>query len=655
VAIRRVFFAVLFLCTLGCGVLQGAPVSVSAVPAQEEIVAGESFWVGLSFKVDDGWHIYWKNPGEAGMAPAIDWDLPKGFTVEEVRWPSPTRFEENGIVAFGYDKDTTLLARIHAPQKLTVGDRVPIEVKANWVACKDQCVPLSGSQSLEFQVVETADGGLGQLASAHAALPKALEAQLQKTGDRLSLDVPMQLENAYFVPEKEGAAHIDLSGSTLSASALDGKALKGVLVNGGDTFEIDTSVKGGGFPFLGVLGLAFLGGLVLNLMPCVLPVISLKILGFVEVAGSSRRKALKHGLEFTAGVLVSFWILTGALLLLRTFGQSVGWGFQLQEPIFVVILSMVLFLLSLSLFGVFEFGTKLGAMGGTAESKLGKAKTFFSGVLATLVATPCTGPFLASAVGYAMTLPTILCIIVFTAMALGMALPYLLLAAFPAALRFLPKPGPWMVTFKQAMGFIMMATVIWLLWVFAAQVDMMIAVMALLVGFLLLSIGAWVFGRWGNAAQKKRRRLLATSFALLCTVGAVGVGIRAARIPAPPTALLSAAEAIPGQWVTWEKSQFEQMRAEGKPMLVDFTAKWCLVCQANKVALNSSDVKQKAQEEGVMLLEADWTRHDDAITAELEKFGRNSVPLYVYYPAGGGDPVVLPQMLTSGAILDSIK
>ncbi len=374
--------------------------------------------------------------------------------------------------------------------------------------------------------------------------------------------------------------------------------------------------------------------MILNLMPCVLPVMSFKVMSFVKMARQSRSLTLKHGLMFAFGVILSFWVLASAMLMLRAYGQAVGWGFQLQEPLFVVILASLLFIFSLSLFGVFEWGMVFASWAGQTEAeKVPKAEgytgSFLIGILATAVATPCTGPFLGSAVGFAVTLPVFQALLIFTTLGLGMCFPYLLLAAFPSCLRFLPKPGAWMETFKQLMGFGLLATVLWLLWVFSAQTDTF-SLICLLTGFLFFSIGCWIYGRGCSPVSSREDARAGFCFCVLVCGGGMPCYFISASCMVQKAKLCQNGDL----WEGWEKFSPErvaQLRSEGKPVLIDFTAKWCLICQANHLVLSSDEVEKSLADAGVVRLKADWTKNDPVITQALSKFGRNSVPLYVLY------------------------
>lgn len=409
--------------------------------------------------------------------------------------------------------------------------------------------------------------------------------------------------------------------------------------------------------------LAFAGGMILNLMPCVLPVVSFKILSFVNMANKSRALTLKHGLAFFLGVLASFWALAGALIILQQYGQAVGWGFQLQDPLFVAILSAILLTFGLSMFGLFELGSFATNLAGQVVPKEELSGSFLSGILATVVATPCTGPFLGTAVGFAFTVSAPATMLIFTFLGLGMALPYLILAAFPTLLRFLPRPGSWMDTFKQVVGFTMVATVLWLVWVFSAQTSSL-SVVLLLLGFFWIALACWIYGKWGSPVNTRISRLI-SAVLVIASLGAGSYAIYTATSPA--VVQVTNAEHIAAtevkfdaprteEWEAFSPERVAYLQSQGIPVLIDFTAKWCLVCQVNHVVLTSDVVDKKMTDLGVVKMKADWTKSDPVITEELRKFGRNSVPLYVLYGnEPQGKPQIMPQVLTAETVVQHLE
>ena len=682
------------MCLVGAAVLFGATpahalgtshVKASLVSERDWIEPGKAVTVGLRLEMEDGWHTYWKNPGDAGLPPKMNWRLPEGFTVGPIAWPTPDRIAVPPLMSYGYEGEVVLPMVVETPADLTAGIDVRLGGRADWVECMEVCLPGRAEVELTLPVraeaaPTSAAGPLFERARrAQPVAPEGWALDASSAGGKILLSFHPPgggvVEDAYFFAAEPGtvehpAAQVLHAGRTKHRlDVLPAKSrtepllrLDGVLWAQGHAIRVDLPVTAlaavppppvpppataAGLPL--ALTFAFLGGLILNLMPCVLPVLSLKVLGFVKQAGDDARKARVHGLVFTAGVLVSFWALLGLLLLLRAGGQHVGWGFQLQSPGFVVFLSFLFFLLGLNLFGVFEVGSSLIAAGNIAAGQSGLAHSFWNGVLATVVATPCTAPFMGSALGYGLSQTAAVSILVFTALGLGMAAPYLLLSFSPRLLRFLPPPGAWMVGFKQLMGFCLMATVVALLWLFGQQGG--VDGMAFLLGALLLAgLGAWLYGR-PSATPRGRSIRLVLSAALVILGLAVGFGPARPRAAAP--AAVGSADL---RWETWSDARVAELRAQGKPVFVDFTAAWCLTCKVNeKVALDTREVAERFAREGVTLLKADWTLRDDRITQALASYGRQGVPAYVLYgrdPAG--EPHLLPEVLTPGVVFSAL-
>ncbi len=398
--------------------------------------------------------------------------------------------------------------------------------------------------------------------------------------------------------------------------------------------------------------------MILNLMPCVLPVLSLKILGFVQQAGEDDSKSWQHGAVFTGGVLVSFLVLAGVLIALRAGGEQLGWGFQLQSPLFVTVISSFLFMFGLSLFGVFEVGTSLIGTGAKLDNRGGMAGSFLSGVTATVVATPCTAPFMGSALGFALIQSASQSLLIFGFLGLGMAFPYLLLSSVPSLLRFVPKPGAWMESFKQFMGFLLMATVVWLVFVIGSQTGV-IGMTMLLSLLVCLGIGAWIYGRWGGINSLAGSRLAARAVALIVVAGSLVYTMSILPVAPTGTSSTSRTSATSGglNWEPFSAQRVEDLREAGRPVFVDFTAAWCLSCQVNeRVALHDSEVVEKFEALGITALKADWTSRDPEITRALARFGRNSVPLYVLYTGEAeAEPMILSEILTPGIVLEALE
>jgi len=668
------------------------PVKAELVSEENSVQPGRPFWVGVKLIMDKGWDTYWVNPGDSGFATQVKWNLPEGFKAGPLLWPYPEKFEIDSLVAFGYTDTVLLMTEIIPPNNLPADQKISIQAEVNWLACKESCVPGQASLQLALPVTDNIppiDGAKATLfASARSALPqKEGEVVVSAKSDEIILQfTPLagtfnKIQEALFIPEESEVINY---AAPQSLSSEDGRltlsvkkahpevainALKGVLLVSEEgksikrAIQVDSAISAppseasvDGVSSVGVaVVFAFLGGLILNVMPCVLPVVALKIFGFVKMANQRRRVILQHGGVFSLGVLISFWALSGALMILRAYGEGVGWGFQLQEPVFVVVLASLLFMLGLSLFGVFELGTSLISLGNKPASADASplASSFLSGILATLVATPCTGPLLGPALGFAMTLPAIQTLTIFTAMGLGMAFPYVLFSAFPQLVRFLPKPGNWMIAFKQIMGFLMMGTVIWLVWVFGAQTDNL-ATFVLLAAFLIMAIGCWIFGKWGALTRRKATRVVATVLGALIIFTGGGFALMMAKQHNGTAPVTEGTELVADRgWENYSPERVATLRAAGTPVFVDFTAKWCLICQANKVTLHSSEIEKAFREKGVVTMSADWTKKDPVITQQLEKLGRTGVPVYVLYPGNTSDvPLILPQTLTSQGVLE---
>lgn len=697
------------------------PVTATLIAENQSIQPNTPFTVAIRLSLDDHWHSYWKNPGDVGYPIQINWDLPEGYSVEEIMWPTPKRYEVDSIIGYGYEEEVTLLCTVtpnsNSDQETT------LKADVAWLACSDTtCLPGDAKVSLSLPVKNSVPvantNSVKLIQNAKEKLPQknwgTLSAIRSKDQVEIVLTTPENTSlshTASFFPEEQEmfddkiAASITSCGEESNTYIIalkefhegqnNASRIKGVLTINDDktaeviqSIEVDIPIEAsqnndttlismnepittkathadeeyspfeGGFFFY--LLTAFAGGMLLNLMPCVLPVISLKIMSFVNMASSERKKILLHGVSFSIGVLLSFWVLAGALLALQAYGHAVGWGFQLQQPIVIAILATIILVFGLSMFGVFEFGTSLSAMAGQAEVKSkGKKETFtgsfFSGILATAVATPCTGPFLGPAVGFAVTQTPFMSMLIFTSLGLGMAFPYLLLSAFPKLLKFLPKPGNWMITFKEITGFIMMAVVIWLLWIYGAQTDS-IALFMMLASLLTVSLGCWIYGKWATPVRKKRTRIIGTLATIVCLALAGKMAYTASTAPfttlddTRPVSLGD--QHLTEQWVKFDPVKLDELQAKGVPVLVDFTAKWCLICQANHLVLSVDQVDKKLQELGVVKMKADWTRHDPEITAFLKKYGRNGVPLYLLYSGDSEkQPEILPQVLTPDIVL----
>jgi thiol:disulfide interchange protein DsbD len=666
-----------------------AHLHVQLVVPAAQLNPGEGANAGLYFKLEPGWHVYWKNAGDSGQPPHIEWTLPAGITAGALQFPAPKRLPLGPLMDFGYENEVLFPFSLDVSKSAKAG---PAELKAHvgWLVCREVCIP--GKANLEVDRVVPAGGAeatpvrpdadifsrlSGQLPT---ALPEADKVVFQPTptGFRLAISTGRRETEAEFFPEDENILN-NPAPQTVTPTAkglvLDlvkdpnlatkPAQLKGVLeLAGGRNYEIAADVGTVAVPTLAptfsllALGrislFAFVGGLLLNLMPCVFPVLFLKGLALVNSGAEERHKLRKSGFVYTIGILVSFWALVGLLLGLRAAGATLGWGFQFQSPVFLLLMAGLLFFLGLSLAGQFEIGLTLTSAGGSLAEKQGYAGSFFTGVLAVVVATPCTAPFMGAAIGYALAQPAGVTFAVFTALALGLAAPYVALTLQPAWTRVLPKPGVWMDVLKQVISVPIFITVIWLAWVLAGAYGAAMLV-ALLSSFLLLAIAGWFLGRW---PAKRWATSIAALIVLVVVAACVAAPKELAVSPAgSATQPLSGNSGARGAaWQPWSADAVQHALAAGQPVFVDFTASWCLSCQVNeRVALSQPEVQQAFASANVALFRADWTREDPAITEALTSLGRSGVPVYALYTPGQSDPQLLPQVLTPGIVTDAIS
>lgn len=685
-------------------------VTAELLAEESAIQPGRPFWVGVKLTMDEHWHTYWKNCGDACQPTSIKWTLPDGWTAGPIQWPAPVHFSISPDVRnYGYEGTALLLVQITPPVAARVSEQKPpvaasvseqtIKANVRWLMCSDMCIPGKAELTLTLPVKNEPPA-----AAASAALFTTTRQRLPHTdtgwtvttaieGKKLALRVVPpagfadEIPGAYFYIEDDGVVLYESDQAwkkTDTGYALDvplaakpelPETIRGVLVlEGGSVPPIQVPsgdgvttrrLDGTGSPHLqpeaagasrpqpeaalslgmGLL-LMFLGGLILNLMPCVFPVLSIKIIGFVEQAKEGHGNAKAHAAAFAAGVMVSMWILAGILIALRGQGGSQGWAFQMSNPIFVLGLIFLFLLIGLNLFGVFELGVGLTGAGGGLQAKKGLAGSFFSGLLTTVAGAPCAGPFLGTAIGFALSQPAAVGLLAFTAMGIGTALPYVVFSTRPTLLKFIPRPGPWMETMKQLMGFPMVATAAWFGASFVKlqgggnaelRVD---AMKSLLFGAVIIAIAAWVFGKWAALHRETRTRWIARVAALALLAGGAVYALQKPETVFEP----------------WSPEKVATLRAKGSPVFVDFTAEWCAICQVNKKILERGEVAAKFREKGVTLMIADWTDQNERVGAGLKEFGREAVPLYLLY---GRDPEqpprILPQALTPGLVIEAVE
>ncbi len=688
--VRLLGFVLALMAGLACAVpaawAQPAPrVEASLVAEQMALVPGGTVTIALREIIAPGWHVYWVNPGDSGEPTQINWKLPEGFSAGALQWPAPERIAVDPLVNYGFAGELLLLSDIRVPPDLKPGTMATLAADVTWLACADTCVPESASLRLDLPVSagpSEANAGVAALfARARSGLPQALPKSMRFAVDgktlNLVLDEPeiaRATRKAELFPTEpdiirhaveqklsrgNGALHLKTEPGRLLAPA-EGKtprdAFDAVLVltdkaGTRSAFAVSAEVGAVESPSAGIglpvaLVFALLGGIILNLMPCVFPILSMKALALAEHSSRPASEARAHGLAYGAGVIASCLAIAGVLLALRAAGEAVGWGFQLQQPIIVGGLSLLFLAIALNLAGVFEISL-LQSAGAGAQTQ-GLAGAALTGALVVLVASPCTAPFMAAALGFALVAPAYVALAIFAALGVGMALPFMILSASPGIIRRLPRPGAWMARFKTFLAFPMLAAAAWLLWVVSAQAGSQ-GLALLLAAALALSLGAWMFGLAQRGAKNWVR-----AAAALCLVAVVAcmVPLRAAD-----AARSEASEAKSGPASEpYTALRLAALREAGRPVFVNLTADWCITCKANEaLALSLPGVRDALAKHNVAYLVGDWTRRNPEITVLLEDYGRSGVPLYLFFAPGAEHAKVLPQLLTQDIVISSIS
>ncbi len=671
-------------------------VRLHVIPERNTIHAGEEIWIGIEQLIKPDWHTYWKNPGDSGSAPTIDWDLPAGFEISALHWPTPSKIPYPPLLNYGYSDQVTLLQKLKAPENLPEG-ALTLTTDIEILVCKDECIPVFDTLSVTLNDPDAEpEDNTTTLATTRAYLPQqenwALSAH--KNGEMLELAITLPedhglsgdaINTAAFIPDQWGiltntapvTKQWDAPTRTLILSQKKGERnieqldkVSGVLTFKTHNFLLGFEISNAPdttptmaaetkasqpantpnsdtiLPPATILKAAFaalLGGIILNLMPCVFPVLSIKALSLVKIAAHKPRLARLHGLSYGAGVIMSFLAIAGLLITLQAGGAAIGWGFQLQNPTVIALLAYLFFIIGLNLGGVFDISGHFGNIGNRLTQGDNLTSAFFTGILATLVATPCTAPFMGVAIGIALTQPAAVALMIFAMLGAGLALPYVALSFAPALQKRLPKPGKWMETFRQILAFPMFASAIWLLWVLSQQINEMGVLMALS-GMVLLGFAFWLI----QHSTKPQMRILALlaiilSFLSLPTMTNKHMGHTAAfGAPYSETALQSALQTK-------------------NPAFVEMTAAWCITCKVNHaVAINTDKTKDLFERQNVIYLIGDWTNKDEMITHYLKTFGRSGVPLYVFYGAPDAkthqrpEPVILPQLLTPNIVTKTV-
>ncbi|MDX1492332.1 MAG: protein-disulfide reductase DsbD family protein [Pseudohongiellaceae bacterium] len=699
----------LFPIALQAEVFYGEEIEVELVSESSNAVPGETLWLGLRLDPTEHWHTYSRWQGDSGEATRlIDWELPEGAQVGELQFPTPTwlPFPGSDLVTFAYEKEVLLPISVTVPADFT-GDTFDASALAQWQVCDEIC--LLGETRLSISIPVTGDALVPDpqwtqaFAETRADMPiqdDGLEAMFAVAGERISFSFLSDdamfagASNVWFFPETKrtlkpgplrdvsinpvvtqithaqarrlriendrvnGVLAVEqpdgeVTGYLVSAEPATPEKLADITAMAGSASSDDAA--GGGPGLLTVMLFALVGGLILNLMPCVFPVLSLKVLSFASKGDAEHRVQRLHGLSYTAGIILTFMTLASVLLVLRAGGEAVGWAFQLQSPWFVAILIYLFFTMALSLSGVFEIGTSVMGVGDKLATQSGYKGSFFTGVLATVVASPCTAPFMGAALGFALSQSWLIAMVVFAFLGLGMALPFLLLSFSPALLKYMPKPGSWMNTFKEFMAFPMYATVLWLLWVLGMQVG--VNGMAIVVGSCLLI----AFGLWLLRQRPTVGPFWKVANAAICAV-AVIAAFAALRSPMflahNSTAMASSGSEAYAEtsYEAFSAAKLADLRAQDKPVFINMTAAWCITCLANEqTTLSTARVGQALQDNNITYLKGDWTNQDPEISHILDEFNHPSVPLYVLYPGGGRDPIVLPQILTPSIVVNTFN
>jgi len=661
--------------------LAGDLVKPTLYAESASVAPGGTLMTDLHLAIAPGWHVYWKNPGDSGLPTEITWTLPPGFSAGAIQWPVPERFSAGPIANYGYAGGADLLVPLTAPAGLAADAKPHLAATVKYLVCAEICIPGEAQVSLNLAAGTGAPdpAQTSRFANARRQLPVAAPFATRfaaGTGD-LRLIVPavavgnISSPSGEFFPDRDNA--IDHSadetvergdgglqlvlkkatGPTAAVPAtLDGVLVlrgadgvaHGYLVSATRVAAAPTAAVEGSISAWHAVLFAFIGGLILNLMPCVFPILSLKVLGF---AGADAEKRHHHGLAYGFGVVLSFAALGGALIALREGGAAIGWGFQLQSPLIVGLLAYLMLAMGLSLSGVAELGAGLAAIGGGLAGRQGLTGAFLTGVLAVVVATPCTAPFMGAALGFALVEPAPLALAVFVALGAGMAAPLVAASFVPAVARLLPRPGAWMATLKQVLAFPLYGTAAWLVWVLIQEVDPGGSLMALF-GLVLVGFAVWVYGRTRFAATGPRRLGAGLSAAGIALAIALAMMLTPASGKVP-----LASDGLPYEAFT--PARLAALTAEHKPVFVNLTAAWCLTCIVNERAtLDRDAVRDAFAAHHVVALKGDWTRQDPEIAQFLQSFGRSGVPLYLLYDPSG-TASVLPQILTEAEIIDAVE
>ena len=607
----------------------------------------ESFHVGVRLQMQDGWHTYWENPGDSGSPFEANWTTDEGVIIENVQWPTPITIPYPPLMTYGYEGDIVFPFQVFRSQETELKT---ISVDFNFLICADICIPESASLSLDLSSAspsEILDTQINNLPT------KVLNTNSSIEGDNLVINFQSteSFSNAYlfpresgnfFYPESQLLEQIDETNYKISVPLLDSKlsSFSGILSLDGDGFQIKEQFSSqGGISLWQAILFALIGGLILNLMPCVFPVISLKVLSFVSMGGDDHAKIRNHALAFVGGVMSTFLSIAAALMIIRSSGSMIGWGYQLQSPVVVGILTLIMLGIGLILLTNINIGTGLTTLGNSVQSKNDYSGSFFTGVLAVVVASPCTAPFMGAAVGYALLQPSFATLPIFLSLGLGFAGPYVVLALKPEWISSLPKPGAWMETLKQFFAFPMIATALWLMWVFMVQTSGDALIQLLILG-LVLGIAIWMIATFKSSWK---------------WIGLIATVILSIQIfnnlPSPISSDQNNTNAT-----NWSLISEPNLQANNQAYLINFTAAWCITCQTNeKAALSRPNVQEYLSAQNITYIKADWTNRNEEIAAGLAKYNRSGIPLYIFWKPGMAESKILPAVLTEDILLRNLK
>lgn len=677
-------------------------VSIRLLPEFQSVTPGKPLTIAVEETIAQGWHTYWKNPGDSGEALNIKWTLPEGWSARAIDFPTPEPIPVGPLVNYGYSHQVTLLTSLDIPADIK-SDRVQLNAELTWLVCADICVPETTHITMDLPVSRSGDAvptNPELFKTARALMPEdtAWQGMVEEQDQNLVLSFKTdsvqlnEFNNAkefYFFPEDWGIMlyaspqKIGIEGDQLKITIMrDTRPLSGLSsINGVLAYTTDSGIRKSfniDIPLSGAqlnnrastsepsaskdisiaqaLALAFLGGLILNLMPCVFPVLSMKALSLIKMSAKEQRHAAIYGISYTAGILVCFLAIAGILIALQLTGENIGWGFHLQNPVVVLALAYLFFIMGLNLSGIFDFkGHMLTNIGSKLASQQGYAGTFFTGMLATIVATPCTAPFMGTAMGFALTQPPQIALIIFAALGFGLAFPFLLLCLVPSLRGLLPRPGAWMETFRQFMAFPLYASVVWLIWVYTQQDTSEHSLFFALTGLVFIGFYFWV----SHLSPQNRLAYVAVKFLAYLSIFATLVILVGSAYTTPPSGENASSLNFPH--IAFTKNSFDTAMEGDNPLFVDMTAAWCITCKVNeRVALADADTIALFKEKKIQVLVGDWTNRNPEITDFLHRYGRSGVPLYIYVgprdPVTGKrpEPLVLPQLLTHGILAEAV-